>query len=116
MRLETKKLLYDILQAATSLEQFASGKTLGEYQADPMLRSAVERQFEIIGEALRRLSKADPGSAALIRDHQRIIAVRNILIHAYAEVDDRIVRGVLQSKLPTLRREVESLLENPPSR
>jgi len=116
MRLETKKLLYDILQAVESLERFASGKNFIDYQADPMLRAAVERQFEIIGEALRRLSKEDPEVVVRIREHQRIIAFRNILIHAYAEVDDRIVWDVLQSKLPTLRREVESLLEIPPSR
>ncbi len=116
MRLESKKLLYDIRQAATSLEQFTSGKEFGVYQADPMLRSAVERQFEFIGEALRRLSKEDPEVAARIREHQRIIAFRNVLIHAYAEVDHRIVWDVLQSKLPVLRRDVESLLESHQSR
>ena len=57
MRLETKKLLYDILRAAESLERFASGKNFAEYEADPMLRAAVERQFEIIGEALRQLRR-----------------------------------------------------------
>ena len=95
----------------TGLEVRASGRTFLEYHADPMLRSAVERQFEIIGEALRRLSKEDPEVAARIREHQRIIAFRNILIHAYAEVDHRIVWDVLQTKLPALRRDVEPLLE-----
>ncbi len=111
MRLETKKLLYDILQAAKSLEQFTRGRSFANYQADPMLRAAVERQFEIIGEALRRLAKGDPEVAARIREHQRIIAFRNILIHAYADVDDRIVWDILQSKLPILLREVETLLQ-----
>ena len=72
--------------------------------------SATERQFEIIGEALRRLSKDDPACAAQIHEHQRIIAFRNILIHGYADVDDRVVWDVLQTKLPTLLREVEGLL------
>ena len=110
MRLETKKYLYDVLQAAKSIERFSSGKSFINYQADALLRSAIERQFEIIGEALRRLSKEDPMSAALVHEHQRIIAFRNILIHGYAEVDDRLVWDILQTKLPRLLREVEALL------
>ncbi|HEX5042980.1 MAG TPA: HepT-like ribonuclease domain-containing protein [Candidatus Polarisedimenticolaceae bacterium] len=110
MRLETKKLLFDILQAARNLEQFTSGRTFGDYEADPMLRAAVERQFEIVGEALRRLSKEDPAITARIPEHQRIIAFRNVLIHGYAEVDHRLVWDILQAKLPGLRQEVEKLL------
>ncbi len=56
-----------------------------------MLRSAVERQFEIIGEAFSGLRRVDAGMAAAIPDLTRIIAFRNILIHAYASVDDRLV-------------------------
>ncbi|HEX5042982.1 MAG TPA: HepT-like ribonuclease domain-containing protein [Candidatus Polarisedimenticolaceae bacterium] len=66
--------------------------------------------FGIIGEALRRLSKQDPTSTAHIPEHQRIVAFRNILIHGYAEVDNRVVWDILQTKLPGLRREVETLL------
>jgi len=110
MRLETKKYLYDILQAAKSLEQFSKGKSFSDYQADALLRSGTERQFEVIGEALRRLSKDDPAAAAQIHEHQRIIAFRNILIHGYADVDDRVVWDVLNSKLPRLRQDVETLL------
>ena len=112
MRLEAKKYLYDILQAAKSLDDFSQGKAFKDQKADALLRSAVERQFEIIGEALRRLAKDDPGTAAAIHEHQRIIAFRNILIHGYAEVDDRVVWDVLQTKLPTLLREVEALLKS----
>ena len=63
------------------------------------------------GEALRRLSKEDPTTAARVGEHERITAFRNILIHGYAEVDDRIVRDILQTKLPTLLHEVEALLK-----
>ncbi len=111
MRLESKKYLFDIQQAAGLLTDFARGKSFADFQGDPMLRSAVERQFEIIGEALTKLAKIDQETAALISEHRRIIAFRNILIHGYAQIDDRLVWGVLDSKLPTLSEEVKKLLE-----
>jgi len=76
-----------------------------------MLRSAVERQFEIIGEALAQLVRLDEALASRISEYRRIIAFRNILIHGYAEVDHRIVWDIVESKLPRLRREVAALLE-----
>ena len=75
-----------------------------------MLRAAVERQFEIIGEALAQLLKLDEKLAERLSDHRRIIAFRNILIHGYADVDDRLVWDVATTKLSVLRREVDALL------
>ena len=112
MRLESKKYLYDVLRAARNLEQFAEGKAFSDYENDTQLRSATERQFEIIGEALRRLSNEDAATAARITEHQRVIAFRNILIHGYAEIDNRIVWDVLRTKLPKLLQEVEALLDD----
>lgn len=83
---------------------------MADYLRDSMLRAAVEREFEIIGEALARLSRFDAALAAQISEHERIIAFRNILIHGYAEVDDRLVWDVVGSKLPVLRKEVDALL------
>ncbi|GIV80731.1 MAG: DUF86 domain-containing protein [Anaerolineae bacterium] len=111
MRLEAKKYLYDIQQAGELVAEFTAGRQFEDYQADPMLRSAVERQFEIMGEALAQLSRLDETVAARISEYRRIIAFRNILIHGYAQVDDRIVWDILETKLPTLRREVRMLLE-----
>jgi uncharacterized protein with HEPN domain len=111
MRLESKKYLYDVLQAAKQVEEFCRGKSFADYEADALLRSAVERQFEIIGEALRQLGRDDPATGAKISEQARIVAFRNILIHGYAHVDDRIVWDVLETKLPTLVTEVEALLE-----
>ena len=75
-----------------------------------MLRAAVERQFEIIGEALAQLAKLDRMVAERISEHSRVIAFRNILIHGYADVD-LLVWDIVQTKLPVLRREVEALLK-----
>ncbi|MGH9641767.1 MAG: HepT-like ribonuclease domain-containing protein [Terriglobales bacterium] len=74
-----------------------------------MLRSAVERQLEIAGEALAQLARTDLATAELISEYRRV-AFRNLLIHGYAEIDDRIVWSVLETKLPVLHRETESLL------
>ncbi len=111
MRVEAKKYLYDIQQAAELVAQFTANKRFEDYQADPMLRSAVERQFEIIGEALAQLARLDTALAARISEYRRIIAFRNILIHGYAQVDDRITWDIVETKLPVLRAEVKALLE-----
>ena len=109
MRLESKKYLFDIGRAADLIRDFTAGKTFSEFERNVMLRSAVERQFEIIGEALNQLLKIDADTASQISDYQHIIAFRNILIHGYAEIDNRLVWGVVESKLSTLIDEVESI-------
>jgi len=79
MRLEVRKYLYNIKQAADLLGEFTGRKQFSDYQENSMLRAAVERKFEIIGEALSKLSKADSAIASHIGEHARIIAFRNIL-------------------------------------
>lgn len=79
-----------------------------------MLRSAVERQLEIIGEALNQLSKADPQMGAAIPDLSRIVAFRNILVHGYAVVDNALVWQLLDDRLPALERVVRGLLPDEP--
>ena len=111
MRLETRKYLSDIQQAAGRVQRFTSGKTLADYQGDDLLRSAVERQFEIVGEAMNKLAGIDEGTARRITNIQRIIAFRNILIHGYADVDDNLVWNVVETYLPQQVREINALLD-----
>lgn len=111
MRLETKKSLEDIRCAAARIARFTAGKAFDDYADDDLLRSAVERQFEIIGESLNRLLRGEPEVAARIADHDKIIAFRNILIHGYDSVDDRIVWDAVCEKLPTLRSQIDAALQ-----
>jgi len=76
-----------------------------------MLRAAVERQFEIIGEALSKLAREHENIASRVSEHKRIIAFRKILIHGYADIDNRLVWAMIETKLPTLRHEVAALLK-----
>ena len=92
------------------LTRFTEDKTFADYSRDEMLRSAVERQFEIIGEAISQLSRTDPDAASQIEGYQRIIAFRNILVHGYAQIDDGIVWGLLQTRLPELHRQAKMLM------
>jgi uncharacterized protein with HEPN domain len=110
MRLDPRKYLWDASRAAEQARSFAEGYSFDGYLANAMLRAAVERQFEIIGEALNQLSKADPELAASIPDLSRIMAFRNILIHGYATVDDALVWQVLKERLPELQRVMRELL------
>ena len=110
MRTESKTYLFDIQRAARLIGEFSGGKTFADYERDAMLRAAVEREFTIIGEAMARLATRDESVAARITAYQRVIAFRNVLVHGYTAVDDRLVWDVLESDLPTLAREVATLL------
>ena len=77
-----------------------------------MLRSGVERQFEIIGEALGKLAKVDTGLVGQIPDTPRIIAFRNVLIHAYATISNKLVWSVVVDDLPKLVTTVDTLLKS----
>jgi uncharacterized protein with HEPN domain len=110
MQLEARKYLYDVQEAAELVSQFATGKDFADYQQNPMLRLAIERAFTIIGEALAQLARVDADLASQITDFRSIVGFRNLLTHAYAQIDDRIVWGIVQSKLPVLIREVAALM------
>ena len=109
MRLESRKYLDDMQRAANVLREFTAGRSFDQYRKDAMLRAAVERQFEIIGEAMARLARVDEAVAARISGYRRIIAFRNVLIHGYADVDDRLVWDVVETSLPTLVEEINTL-------
>ena len=108
--LDVRKYLFDIAQACELLARFTQDKTFADYCADPLLRSGVERQFGIVGEALGQALRADPGLVERVAGARRIIAFRNRLIHGYASVSNEVVWGLLETHLPTLRRDVEKLL------
>jgi uncharacterized protein with HEPN domain len=102
--------LHDIEQASVLIGRFRHAKSFDDYLSDTLLRSGVERQLEIIGEAVSKLSRSDPATAAALTGRRRIIALRNILIHGYATVDDRVVWNILERDLPVLQAEVRGLL------
>ena len=113
MKPESRKFLFDIRQAAGLIGQFCDGKIFESYQQSALLRSGVERQFEIIGEALARLSKLDVDLVAAIPDAPRIVAFRNVLIHGYATISNKLVWSVVTDELPKLIEAVDSLLSDP---
>jgi len=111
MQPESAALLWDARRAAELIGAFVADRTWSDYLDDPMLRSAVERQFEIIGESLNRLRRVDPETAERIDDLPRIVAFRNVLIHGYATIDDAIVWEVATDRLPGLVDLLGTLLD-----
>src|SRR6202022_3852514 len=86
MQRNARQLLYDIATSAEAIEGFTRGRTLQHYEDDLMLRSACERQFEIIGEAMTRLRDRHPDVFSNVSKGRAIIAFRNRLIHGYDSV------------------------------
>lgn len=112
MRPETPKLLEDIRDAAAFIISSTAGHTLEQFEGDRVLRQAVERNFEIIGEALHRIEGIDSDTAALIGDTHRIIGFRNLIVHGYDRIDYEIVWLIVHDNLPDLLSRVEDLLKD----
>ena len=104
---EIKTWLYDILNAIHEIENFAP-EDFVQYQNDLKTRRAVERNIEIIGEAVNRIIKKD--SAIQITDAMNIIDTRNRIIHGYDTVSDETIWSIVIHNLPKLKLEVEVLL------
>jgi uncharacterized protein with HEPN domain len=108
MQPETKDAAYlwDMLDAARAIVGFVLSSSYQEYQKNRMLRGAVERHLEIIGEAAGRVSPAFR-SAHPESPWSRIVGQRNILIHEYGEIDDRLVWEVTRTHIPELVAKLE---------
>lgn len=111
MQRDARALLWDVRESADAIAGFLAGKDLTGYLGERLLRSAVEREFEIIGEALNKLSKQAPDIAAQVPNLARAVALRNLLIHGYASVDDATVWRIAHDDLPHLRGQAARLLE-----
>ncbi len=104
-----KKYLFDIQIAIQSIDEY-----LGEtrdfflYQQDKKLRRAVERELEIIGEAINRILQINPDFA--LEDARKIVDLRNWVIHGYDKVDDVIIWGIINNHLPLLRNQIDNLM------
>jgi len=107
---EIKTWLYDILNAVMEIESFFSDrpKIFSEYQSDLRTKRAVERNIEIIGEAMNRILKFD--SSIEISNSRKIVDARNSVIHGYDKVSDETMWGIVVKHIPLLKQEVQNLL------
>jgi uncharacterized protein with HEPN domain len=110
MNAKSEKLLLDVISSARFIQEHMNGETYESYQTNQLLRLAIERQFEIIGEACRRLAITDPATAAGISELEKIIALRNVIAHGYdAIIDERLLK-ISETSIPTLIAEVVALI------
>ena len=88
---DIRKSVWDAMTACRTIQEFTAGQTLETYLADSMRRSAVERQFEILGEAFNRIDDVDPSFRGLFSEMGDAIGMRNRISHGYDRVDDEVV-------------------------
>lgn len=105
-----KTWLYDILSSINEIESYFvdTPKLFEFYQNDLKTKRAVERNIEIIGEAMSRILKED--NHIQISNSRKIVDVRNRIIHGYDSVSDDVIWGIVIKNLPVLQKEVEVLL------
>jgi uncharacterized protein with HEPN domain len=110
MKPQFRENLETVIEQGRVILSFVSGMTFEIYVSDDKTKLAVERSFEIIGEALNRAYKLDPETIDSITDYRKIISFRNILAHCYDSVEDRLVWGVIEESLPSLLSDVMNLM------
>ena len=110
MRRDPRALLWDIKEACDAITRFTANQDASSFVASELVHTAVERKFEIIGEALSQLAKLDPPRVERIPDFRRAISFRNLLIHGYAAIDSHRVWRTVEEVVPELRLAVTALL------
>lgn len=109
MKREIKKYLFDIKTSIESINDYlGDNRDFFKYQQNKLLRRGIEREIEIIGEAMSRILKLEP--KIQIENARQIIDTRNWVIHGYDKVDDVLVWGIISIHLPKLSIEIEKLL------
>ena len=111
MRLESRTLLADALEAAKAIEEFTRGRQFEDLGRDKLFRSGIYWQFAVLGEALSRLQKLDQPTFDLITESWRIVGFRNQILHGYDVIEDNITWQIIEDKLPLLKVELEHLLK-----
>jgi uncharacterized protein with HEPN domain len=103
--------LYDIKLAIDEIDSFFEGRPLiyKEYAVNTLLKRAIERNLEIIGEAVNRILKEDPGFP--ITNIKQIVGLRNQIIHSYDNISDENIWGIIINHLPVLKNEINRLIE-----
>ena len=111
MRPDPRVLLADADRAGADIQRFIEGMDRETYVGDARTQAAVERKFEIIGEALNRLHQIYPEIADRIPPLREVVGFRNLLIHGYAAVIPERVWDYAENDLPELRKMVQALLD-----
>jgi len=105
-----KKYLYDILNSIDAIDEYLNHRRDFNDFKRKVIKRAIEREFEIIGEAIKRILLID--ADVEISHSKRIIGLRNHISHAYDSVLDEILWGIIVRHLPLLESEVKTLLEH----
>ena len=106
-----KKYLYDIINCSEFVLQLTEGKTVEDYKSDRIFRSALERELQIIGEAMLQLDHVSPETVDQISEHRNIIGFRHVLVHGYDSLDPDTVWNVIETKIEVLLKQARELLE-----
>ena len=112
MQRDPRAFLWDVREAALAIQTFTADMDMIAFENSALVQAAVERKFEVIGEALNQLSKLDTAMAAQLPDLPQIVAFRNQLIHGYATVNPSTVWTIAQNSLPGLVTVVLALLDD----
>ena len=110
MQRDSRVLLMAVVESADAIEEAVKAISFDDYCSRRLIRSAVEREFITIGEALNNLSRIDSDLFACIDQAARIISFRNKLTHEYDRVDDALVWGLIQTSLSPLRATCSDLI------
>lgn len=109
---DERAYLFDIVESCDAILSAVQGLSLTAYQGNRLVRSSVEREFIIVGEAISALSHVAPDAFAAITRARRIVDFRNQLTHEYPTVDDAVVWAVADRDVRVLRDECAALLKS----